>query len=75
MNNNGQPNETLERIERLLKVMVKLKITEFRGDKTQNELIFLLDSLGCGTAEIAELLGTTRNSVSPVLSRAKRKGN
>lgn len=75
MNNaNGDSDSVLLRIERLLKIMVKLRLEECRADKTQNEMIFLLDGLGCGPTEIADFLGTTKNSVSPVLSRAKRKG-
>ena len=76
MNNlNGNSESTLLRIERLMKIMVKLRLEELRGEKTQNDMIFFLDGLGCGATEIADLLGANKNSVGPVLSRAKSKSN
>lgn len=76
MNNlNGDSDSVILRIERLMKIMVKLKLEACRGEKTQNDMIFLLDGMGCSTNEIADLLGASRNSVGPVLSRAKNKGS
>lgn len=63
----------LARIGRLLEILVRLNLETSRGDRSQSEMITLLDSLGCGQTEIADLLGTTANTVNVALHRAKRK--
>lgn len=63
----------LTEMTRLLQILVRLNLRAMRGDRSQSEMILLLDSVGCGHAEIADLLGVTSNSVGPVLSRARKK--
>ena len=65
--------QSLAEIARMLRFFVKLKLDELRDDnKKQNELIMLLSDLGFPSGEIADLLDTGVNSVSPVISRAKK---
>jgi DNA-directed RNA polymerase specialized sigma24 family protein len=70
-----EPDEIslLARIARLLEILVRLNLETSRGDRKQSEMIDLLDSVGCGQTEIANLLGTTANTVNVALNRAKRK--
>ena len=70
-----EPDELslLTRMTRLLEILVRLNLETSRGNRKQTEMIALLDSVGCGQTEIANLLGTTQNTVNVTLSRAKRK--
>lgn len=70
----GQSTELslLSKMTRLLEVLVRVNLQTIRNDRSQKEMILMLDSIGCGHAEIARLLGITPNSVGPALSRAKR---
>jgi len=72
-----EPDEIslLTRIARLLEILVRLNLETSRRDRKQIEIISLLDSVGCGQTEIANLLGTTANTVNVALNRAKRKAN
>jgi len=63
----------LSDLKRSLELLVKLRIEEIRGNRSQKDLIMLLDSLGCRPSEIAGFLGTTTRTVNPVLSRSRRK--
>jgi DNA-directed RNA polymerase specialized sigma24 family protein len=64
----------LTKAVRLLEILVGLQVQAAKGgDRTQAEMITLLDSVGCGQTEIAALLGTTANTVNVALHRAKRK--
>jgi DNA-directed RNA polymerase specialized sigma24 family protein len=65
--------DVLEDIRRSLDLLLRLKIQEIRGDRSQTEMIHLLGSLGCPPAEIARLIGTTSGTVRPILSRARRR--
>jgi len=69
----GSEISLLSRMTRLLEILVRLNLQTMRGDRTQKDLILLLDSVGCGPSEIADLLGTTSNTVNVSLSTAKRK--
>lgn len=55
-----------------IELLVRLKLHEVRGDRSQKDMIHLLDECGCGPSQIAKLLNTTANSVNPVLSRSRR---
>jgi hypothetical protein len=56
--------------------LVRLKVLELRRTaKSQNELIAELDKAGFGQTRIAELLGTTANTVNVALSKAKKAKN
>ena len=63
----------LNKMTRLLEILVRLNLQTMRGDRTQRDMILMLDSVGCGPSEIADLLGTTSNTVNVSLSNAKKK--
>ena len=63
----------LTEMTRLLEILVRLNLQTMRKDHNQKEMILMLDSVGCGGAEIADLLQITPNSIGPTLSRAKRR--
>ncbi len=63
----------LDKISRLLGILVRLNLQTMRGDHNQRDMILMLDSAGCGPSEIADLLGTTSNTVNVSLSIAKKK--
>lgn len=62
----------LNKMTRLLEILVRINLQSMRGDRTQREMILMLDSVNCGPSEIANLLGTTSNSVNVSLSNAKK---
>jgi DNA-directed RNA polymerase specialized sigma24 family protein len=63
----------LTRIMRLLEILVRLNLETMRGNRSQADMIAVLDSVGCGQSEIANLLGTTSNTVNVTLYNAKKK--
>jgi hypothetical protein len=63
----------LTRITRLLEILVRLTLETMRGNRSQADMILVLDSVGCGQSEIADLLGTTPNTVNVTLYNAKKK--
>lgn len=67
MNSDEQVISELKRITRLLTVLATKEMT-------QREQIQLLDSVGMAPREIAELIGTTANTVSVTLSALRREG-
>lgn len=70
----GDDDLTLfRRMVRLLEILVRLNLQNMKGGRSQSEMISLLDSVGCGQSEIADFLGTTRNTVNVSLYKAKRK--
>jgi DNA-directed RNA polymerase specialized sigma24 family protein len=60
-------------VERLLELLVKLNIQQLRGEKSQSEMILLLDSIGLKSGEIVRFLGASAATVRPLLSRAHSK--
>ena len=58
---------TTDEIARLLAVLVRLQLP------TQADAIRELGRVGIGTSRIAELLGTTPNTVNVTLAKAKKK--
>ena len=58
----------LEKLDRLLRVLI---IGVTKGMK-QNEQITLLDRVGFQPREIADVLGTTRNTVSVALTNLRK---
>ena len=48
----------LSKISRSLEILVRLNLHTMRGDRSQTELISMLDAVGCGQTEIADLLRT-----------------
>jgi DNA-directed RNA polymerase specialized sigma24 family protein len=76
-NKSGNPareiSQVLSRISRHLETLVRLNQQSLRAGRSQSEMIVLLGSMGCGQAEIADLLGTTPNTVNVTLYNAKKK--
>jgi DNA-directed RNA polymerase specialized sigma24 family protein len=71
---NGENNpEGMAALNRSAELLLKLKIHELKGDRSQSEMIFLLDSLGFKSGEIIRLLGATAGTVRPILSRGRKK--
>ncbi len=66
-------NATEDPIERMLRLLIKLKLQEMWEDKSQKEMIESLHGLGCSAAEIGDLLNMPMTSVSPVLSRIRKE--
>lgn len=63
----------LGKMSRSLEILVRLNLHAMRGDRSQGDMISMLDSVGCGQSEIAALLGTTPNTVNVALYKAKKK--
>jgi DNA-directed RNA polymerase specialized sigma24 family protein len=63
----------LKKMTRLLEIVVRLNLQNMKGDRSQNDMISLLDSAGCGQSEIAVFLGTTTNTVNVSLYKSKEK--
>jgi hypothetical protein len=63
--------EPIEQLVRSVDLLLRLKLREVRGDRTQKEMILLLGEMGGTAAEIASLLGVSRTNVDPVLSKAR----
>ena len=61
------------KMTRLLEILVRLSLHNMKGVRSQNDMISLLDSVGCAQSEIAEFLGTTTNTVNVSLYKAKKK--
>jgi len=60
--------EPIDEVGRLLATLIRLQLP------TQADAIRELGKTGLGPKRIAELLGTTQNTVNVTLSKAKRKG-
>ena len=65
-----QFKEITDRLDKILNV---LAITSTKG-LTMTERILTLDKCGIKPKEIAEILGTTSNTVSVTISKLKKKG-
>lgn len=63
----------LNKMARLLEILTRLNLQTMRGERNQREMILMLKQVGCGPSEIADLLGTTANTVNVTLSSAKKK--
>lgn len=63
-------NEPMEPIEEL----VRLSVLQLRrGAESQAALILELNRVGFGSTRIAELVGTTANTVNVTIQKAKKK--
>lgn len=56
-----------------MKKMNKLLVLSILQGKTQSECILLLNKVGFRQTEIAELLGTTANTVNSAIQKSKKK--
>jgi DNA-directed RNA polymerase specialized sigma24 family protein len=64
--------DPIERLIRLVELLVRLKIREISPGRSQKEMILVLADIGMGGGEIATYLGVSRTTVNPILSRARR---
>jgi DNA-directed RNA polymerase specialized sigma24 family protein len=73
--NRSEENElaTLQRVARLLEILVRLTLQGMKDARGQPGLISMLDEVGCGPSEIADLLSANTNTVNVSLYRAKRR--
>ena len=63
----------MEELINEIKKMNKLLVISILQGKTQSECILLLKRVGFGQTEIAELVGTTPNTVNSTIQKAKKK--
>lgn len=56
-----------------LDILIRLKAIELCADKTQKEKIQVLDSAGLSPKHIADLIGTTPNTVSVALAGLRKE--
>lgn len=66
-------DDSLQELNRGVELLLKLKIAELRGDRSQSEMILFLDSLGFKSGEIIKLTGASAATVRPILSRGRKK--
>lgn len=64
---------TLTDVANKLDTLIRLTAIGLFGDKTQREKIEMLSSAGMQPKEIADLLGTTANTVNVALSGIRKK--
>lgn len=64
---------TLAEVADKLDTLIRLTAIGLFGEKTQRERIELLSSAGLQPKEIADLLGTTPNTVNVALSGMRKK--
>jgi len=73
MAGNSETETKLSDLQRSIQLLIKLKLLEIQGSKSQKEMILMLDGLDCTAGEISELLGVAKTTVAPIVSRAKGK--
>jgi len=66
-------NEQYDAISRKLHMLVRLAALSFVADKPQQEKIMMLSSAGFQPKEIAEICGSTANTVRVALSTIRKK--
>jgi hypothetical protein len=64
---------TQDDIARLLDELVRLQVHSLRKDSKQVDTIRELSNAGLGPSRIADLLGTTANTVNVALAREKKR--
>jgi DNA-binding NarL/FixJ family response regulator len=69
-----ESNHSLEQLEAKLDTLIRLfALAAIEDKKSQKDQILFLHKGGLGSKEIAELLDTTRNTVSVAISTAKKE--
>lgn len=64
--------ESLQDLKRSVDLLLKLKIAELKGERSQSEMILFLQSLGFKSGEIINLTGASGATVRPILSRGRK---
>jgi DNA-directed RNA polymerase specialized sigma24 family protein len=67
------PDSQAKIFEQKLDKLIRLFVFSLTMDKTQSEQISLLNKVGFQPKEIAEIIGTSANTVRVCLSRMKRR--
>jgi DNA-binding CsgD family transcriptional regulator len=67
--------EDTEDLKKKMELLVRLFAIHLVNGKSQREQIRLLSIAGMGPKDIADLLGTTPNTVNVALSALRKKGN
>jgi hypothetical protein len=67
----GAAEKLLHQIARGIDLLVALQIQQIRGDRSTTDTIQMLAKLGATAPEIMRVLGAPRNTVAPIVSRAK----
>lgn len=70
---NNLKDSDSEKANWALELLVKLKIDEIRGNRTDTEMVLYLSRLGCSPSRIAELLSIPTTTINPILSKARKK--
>ena len=66
----NQFKELIEKLDQILRA----NALNVGKDKTMTERMLMLDKVGFRPRDIAEILGTTSNTVSVTLSQTKKRG-
>jgi DNA-directed RNA polymerase specialized sigma24 family protein len=56
-----------------LELLVKMKVDEIRGNRSDAEMVLYLSRLGCPPSRIAHLLTVPTTTIYPILSKARKK--
>jgi DNA-directed RNA polymerase specialized sigma24 family protein len=64
--------DPIERLIRLVELLIRLKLREVSAGRSQKDMILMLGDIGFGGAEIASHLGISRTTVDPTLSKGRR---
>ncbi len=73
MNDDNDLREHITRLNQLVEVLVKLKLEEVKGERSQKDMVVVLGGMGCAPGDIANLLGVKETTVYPILSRARHE--
>jgi DNA-directed RNA polymerase specialized sigma24 family protein len=68
-------DELVARLNHSVELLLRLKLEEVKGDRTQKEMILFLYKMGCSPGDISRLLGVKETNVYPTLSRARQSKN
>lgn len=64
-------SDPAEGLARSFDLLLRLKIEEIKGDRSQREMIRMLGAMGATAPEIASLLRISLTTVAPELSKAR----
>lgn len=68
-------NELMEKISRKMSVLISLFMEESTKKQNTTEKVSFLKRFGINSQEMAEIIGTTKNTVDVTVSNLKKKNN